>query len=133
MPVGRKPRLVVDNRARSTRLPYVPRGLGEDAAAEWRRVVPILVERRILTEADLGTLENYVVQIGIARECERILQAEGLIVRTRHGETQRHPATNLLKDAVTVSRELACELGLTPVSRSRPAVRDADDEDDLLA
>jgi phage terminase small subunit len=32
--------------------------------------------------------------------------------------------------AMVTARQLAAELGLTPVSRSRPAVRDNDDTDD---
>ena len=29
--------------------------MSEDAAAEWNRVMPILTDRRILTDADLGS------------------------------------------------------------------------------
>lgn len=130
MAVGRKPKNIVAGGGPS-RAPYVPRHLAEDAAAEWRRVIPMLVERRILTDADLGCLENYCVQIGIAREAERIIAREGMIIVTRLGEPKRHPATTILAQAVVLARQLASELGLTPVSRSRPAVRD-DDSDDLL-
>lgn len=129
MAVGRKPKTIRADGL--TRAPYVPRHLAEDAAAEWRRVIQSLVERRIISDADLGTLENYCVQIGIARECERIIAREGLMIVTRMGEPKRHPASSILKDAVGLAKQLAGELGLTPVSRSRPAVRE-DDADDLL-
>lgn len=130
MPVGRKPALRKEN-APLTRHPYAPRWLSDDAAAEWRRVIPELVERRILTEADLGSLENYCIAIGTIRECERIMQAEGRIVHTPSGP-KRHPASTMQKDATIVARQLASELGLTPVSRSRPSVRDDGDDDSLL-
>jgi phage terminase small subunit len=39
--------------------------LSADGKGEWRRVVPLLIERRILTDADL---ESYCVAIGSMRE-----------------------------------------------------------------
>ena len=47
---------------------------------------------------------------------------------------RKHPAVAIENDASTQARLLAAELGLTPVSRSRPAMRDDqpdDDADDL--
>lgn len=128
---GRKPILRADSNVVALRGPYAPKHLAEDAAAEWRRVIGDLLDRKILTRADLGTLENYCTQIGIARQCERILAADGLIVQSASGP-KRHPASSILKDAVSTARQLAAELGLTPVSRSRPAVREDADDDDLL-
>ena len=51
---GTKPRLVIDNDAVST-VPRAPSWFSKDAAAEWRRIMPALVARRILTKADLGS------------------------------------------------------------------------------
>ena len=127
---GRKPRIRAQTGA-LMRTPYAPRWLSKDAIDEWRRVVPELMERKILTEADLGTLENYCAAIGSARECSRILQAEGHVVATPHGP-KRHPASVAMKDAMGTARQLAAELGLTPVSRSRPTMRDDDDAGSLL-
>lgn len=108
-----------------------PDWLADDAAAEWRRVMPILEERRILTEADLGSLENYAIAIGTVREMERRLQQDGHVIETEHG-LKRHPAVGVQSDAMTRARLLAAELGLTPVSRSRPSIRDDGDADELL-
>lgn len=126
---GVKPHLVVDNAAVS-KAPPVPAWLSKDAKAEWRRVVPILVERRILTTADLGSLENYCTAIGQVREMERQLQRDGHVIDTDKG-LKRHPAVGIQSDAMTRARLLAAELGLTPVSRSRPAVRGESAGDDL--
>jgi len=128
---GTKPQLVVDNGA-VKKAPPAPTWLSADAKREWRRVLPILVERRILTTADLGSLENYCVAIGQVREMERVLQSEGHTYTTDNGAIKRHPATAIQADAMTRARLLAAELGLTPVSRSRPAIRDDDDSDDLV-
>ncbi|MGY0575937.1 P27 family phage terminase small subunit [Bradyrhizobium sp. RDM12] len=41
--------------------------MGKAANAEWRRVMPELAKRRILTIADLGSLESYCIAIGRIR------------------------------------------------------------------
>jgi P27 family predicted phage terminase small subunit len=126
---GVKPRLVVDNSAVS-KAPPAPSWLSAEAKREWKRVVPILVDRRILTTADLGSLENYCVAIGTVREMERQLQRDGHVVETEKG-MKRHPAVGIQSDAMTRARLLAAELGLTPTSRSRPSVRGDTPGDDL--
>lgn len=120
---GTKPslRLAVDNDAvRSA--PMAPSWLSREAKAEWRRVMPGLVQRRILTRADLGSLENYCVAMGRVRQLESELQNEF-----------DAPLFRAQDKAMTTARQLAAELGLTPVSRSRPSVREAGDDDDDLS
>jgi P27 family predicted phage terminase small subunit len=96
--------------------------------------MPLLVERRILTEADLGSLENYCLAIGQVREMERHIQANGAVIEDLTGAVKRNPAVSIQADAMTRARLLAAELGLTPVSRSRPAMKEDDfnDIDDLF-
>lgn len=126
---GTKPILRVDREAITD--VAAPEWLTPDAAAEWDRVMPILAERRILTVADLGSLENYVMAIGQAREMERHLQEHGHLYQV-DGLWKRNPAVGVQSDAMTRARLLAAELGLTPVSRSRPAIRDEGDDADPL-
>lgn len=100
--------------------PKAPSWLSKDGAAEWNRVLPILVERKILTDADMGSLENYCVATGRVREIERALQLNGI-----------DPVFVRMQDkAIQTARQLADVLGLTPVSRSRPAVRETDDSEE---
>lgn len=111
-----------------------PEWMDDDAAGEWRRVMPILSERRILSAADLGSLENYCIAIGTVRAMERDIRKFGNIETDIEGKRRRNPAVGIQSDAMTRSRLLAAELGLTPVSRSRPSIRDEkkdDDEDPL--
>lgn len=122
---GAKPHLVVSNDA-VTKAPAPPVWLSVEAKKEWRRVMPILVDRRILTTADLGSLESYCTSIGIMRDAQILLNADGLLL-----EGKRHPAFGILHAAQTTARLAAAELGLTPVSRSRPAIREDDDDDGL--
>ncbi|GGO55210.1 phage terminase, small subunit, putative, P27 family [Roseovarius pacificus] len=103
-----------------------PEWLSEDARSEWDRVMPILSERRILTDADLGGLENYCICIGRVRETEALIQSE-------LDADMQLKLIRVQDKAMASARQLAAELGLTPVSRSRPAIReDSDDEPDPL-
>jgi P27 family predicted phage terminase small subunit len=116
---GTKPTLRQDGDAIDKNL-SPPKWLSSDAKAEWRRIMPSLVKRRILTNADLGGLENYCVACGRVRQIEAALQTGGIdsgLVR-------------LQDKAMQTARQLAAELGLTPVSRSRPSVRDDNNESD---
>lgn len=116
---GTKPNLVQAKDA-IDRKKSAPSWMSTDAKSEWKRVFPSLVQRRILTQADLGGLESYCVATGRVREIERALQADGL-----------NPVFVRMQDkAMQTARQLAAELGLTPVSRSRPSVRENDNEDD---
>lgn len=126
---GTKPHLSADASAATSLT--APEWLTEFARREWDRVMPILTERRILTDADIGGLENYCIAIGTVREMEVHLQEHGHVLQDIEGKMKRNPAVGIQSDAMTRSRLLAAELGLTPVSRSRPAIRDEEDEDDL--
>lgn len=120
---GTKPRLVIDNDAVKT-VPRAPAWLSREAAAEWRRIMPGLVQRRILTTPDLGGVENYCVAMGRVRQVERLIG---------NANAEDLPALARMQDkAMTTARQLAAELGLTPVSRSRPTMRDDGDDDSLL-
>lgn len=127
---GTKPHMREDPEAITDLSP--PDWLSEDAAREWNRVMPILTERRILTVADLGSLENYCIAIGQVRETERHIQEHGQVIIEMDGKLKRNPSVGIQADAMTRARLLAAELGLTPVSRSRPAIREDDDADSLV-
>ncbi|MHC4051504.1 phage terminase small subunit P27 family [Bradyrhizobium sp. 25ACV] len=115
---GRKPQLAADANALDAAT-KPPAWLSKHAKAEWRRVMPELAKRRILTIADLGSLESYCLAMGRVRQLEALLRTEIDLKLLRAQD----------KSMVT-ARQLAAELGLTPVSRSRPAVRDNDNEGD---
>lgn len=127
---GRKPSTIVSGSSAVTDVPRPPSYMSKDAKTEWRKIAPILItERKTLTEADLATLENYCLATGTMRQAQRILNIEGLV--TAAGK--RHPAFGIMNAAQTTQRLCAAELGLTPVSRSRPAVRNDDGDDEELS
>jgi P27 family predicted phage terminase small subunit len=114
---GRKPELQSDPSAIGDMKP--PAWLGRHARMEWRRVMPELTKRKILTVADLGSLEAYCVAIGRVRELEVLLR-NGIDPKLHRMQNQ----------SMVTARQLAAELGLTPVSRSRPSIRNDVGDDD---
>ncbi|KAF0136870.1 MAG: phage terminase small subunit P27 [Xanthobacteraceae bacterium] len=125
---GRKPDQIATDPGALRVVPSPPSWLAKDAKAEWRRIMPELVRRRILTDGDMGAVEAYCTAVARIREAEKMIAAEGLTTGAR-----KHPAVAIQNDAMTTARQLAAELGLTPVSRSRPTMREsAEDELEFL-
>ena len=118
---GRKPELAADRNALDTITPP-PGWLSKHAKAEWRRVMPDLTARRILTAADLGSVECYCIASSRVRDLEALLSVA------------IDPKVFRMQDqAMKTARQLAAELGLTPVSRSRPSIREDGNADDDLS
>lgn len=132
---GVKPKEVVAGSSPISRSPKAPDWLSASAKAEWKRIAPILIhERKTLTVADLATFASYCVAAGQVADAAVIIAKEGMTFMAASGP-KKHPAIAIQSDAMTQARLLANELGLTPVSRSRPAIRDdangSDDVSDL--
>jgi P27 family predicted phage terminase small subunit len=94
--------------------------------------MPGLVKRRILTKEDMGQIENYCMQMGQVRQMQRTIDGLGEpFVYSRDGAARPHPAFRMQREAMGTARQIAAEYGLTPVSRSRPAMApEGDSEDD---
>ena len=88
---------------------YPPAWMLKSAQEEYRRVLPLLIERRTFTEADLTTFEAYCLAVGVMRDAKTV---------------------SVQFAAMAKARSLAIELGLTPLSRSK-AKRAEDVENDL--
>jgi len=118
---GVKPALAPD-RAPLTKAPTAPKWMTDDARAEWKRIMPRLIEDRIITRADLTGIENYCVEVGRIREIEAMFRASGTLDKTLFGMQNR---------AMQTARQLAAEYGLSPVSRARvSSAADSDDDND---
>lgn len=117
---GVKPTIAPDSRA-LTKAPSAPKHLSAYARAEWKRIMPGLIERGIITHGDLGGVEDYCRARGLARELEDKL-------RDKDGNID--PKMARLQDkAMQTARQLAAEYGLSPVSRARVGSAATDDED----
>lgn len=99
--------------------PPAPSWLSKHAKTEWKRVVPALVRARCLAGYELSTVESYCLAVGRIRDCELVLQRDGLTFISPTGESKRRPETTLFKENVEAARRLASELGITPASRNK--------------
>ena len=115
---GVKPALSPDSEA-LTKAPAPPKWLNDFARAEWKRVLPQLIARRVVTKADLTGVESYCVAAGRVREIEAAFRVQPLD-KVLFGMQNR---------AMQTVRQLAAEYGLSPVSRARIG-GNATDEDD---
>lgn len=116
---GLKPPLSADSEA-LTKTPPSPKHLAPHAKAEWKRIFPQLIARRIVTRADLAGVENYCAAVGAARTIAETMSAGGLPDLKLGGLQIRYMQT---------ARQLAAEYGLTPTSRARIGAGLADDDD----
>jgi len=117
---GVKPALSADHEA-LTKAPTVPARLNAYARAEWKRIMPQLIARRIITKADLAGVENYCMAVGTVNQIGDLM-AEMAIPDLKLGGLQiRYMQT---------ARQLAAEYGLTPTSRARVGAAGPDDDDD---
>jgi len=124
---GVKPKQIVAASSPVVKVPAAPAYLSKEAKAEWKRVAPILVtERKVLTVADLPTLETYCAHVGMVRQAQRALDTRGLIM----DDGKRNPAYGVLKESSLLLVRCASVLGLTPSDRSRASVMEAADDDD---
>jgi P27 family predicted phage terminase small subunit len=132
---GAKPQLVVLN-GTLIAFPPAPDWLSDEAQAEWRRMQPFLEEKKVLTDIDLANLENYCVVQGRVRECEaqlHELQKASKNNLSKAAIDSRSKIWRMQNQAMTQAKQLAAELGLTPMARSRAVFRDLfeiDGEDD---
>lgn len=118
---GVKPALSPDAEA-LTKAPPAPAYLAPHARAEWRRIVPQLIARRIITRADLAGVENYCTAIGYVRQIEEARIAAGGMIDPK--------LFGVLNRAAQTARQLAAEYGLTPTSRARIGNNAPEDDGD---
>lgn len=118
---GVKPALTADGDA-LTKVPRAPAHLAPHAKAEWARVMPQLVARRIITGADLSGVENYCTAIGYVRQIEEARAAAGGVIDVK--------LFGVLNRAAQTARQLAAEYGMTPTSRARIGNHAPEDDGD---
>jgi P27 family predicted phage terminase small subunit len=101
------------------------------AAAEWRRLAPMLRRSRTVGEADRSAL------IALCLEWARYLEAsthmKQLVIKTKTGYPIPNPYLPIATRALANCSKLWPELGLTPSSRSRVVAAPAPPENDPFA
>jgi len=123
---GVKPKVSADQEP-LIRVPRAPAYFSAYALAEWKRVLPVLVARRVICAADLAQVETYCCMAGLVRQIETERQLGGGIIDVKLFGVQNR--------AAQTARQIAATLGLDPVSRARIAsgAPEDDDHDNPLA
>lgn len=105
--------------------PPAPETLTPAAAREWDGLAAVLVERGVLTLADLRGLELLAATLAFVAELEAAIRAEGLTVPSGSGGRKGHPGLGALAQARAAAHRLLADFGLLP--RARAGVDQAPD------
>lgn len=122
--------------------PDRPDWLCDEAAAEWDRVVPILLQAELLARVDQSSLAAYCQACAELISCTRTVESEGRFVRepvqNSKGEVlgekiKAHPALAGQRDALGRVRSYLAEFGLSPAARVRLKLMKEGGQDALTA
>ncbi|MBI0435414.1 phage terminase small subunit P27 family [Roseomonas sp. KE0001] len=115
---GKQELTVIEGGFAPGKCPSPPAGLTEEARKEWRRVAPVLHQRKLLGDDTMATLEAYCRAVGAMRQYSVLMDTEGHVIEGRNGPIS-HPAYKMLSIAMRDVRLYAAELGLTPSRRGK--------------
>ncbi|MGV3553092.1 phage terminase small subunit P27 family [Rhizobium sp.] len=115
---GRKAELKVIEGGLQDR-PDMPASVPAEMRVEWEAVIADMIERKILTDAMLPTIESYILAVYNMRQAQKAIEQYGVLVTGRDGIPKQNPAVSLIGKATTTIQRLSAELGLTPASRSK--------------
>jgi P27 family predicted phage terminase small subunit len=112
-----------------------PDSLDEIGKAEWVRIAPELREEGVLTKMDEAILYAYCEEFSTTKQCAKKIHEQGLMIRRtpRSKVLTLNPYLAIKQKSVTLLKSLACELGLTPVSRGRVSVKTIPKDDPYKA
>lgn len=132
--------------APATGEPEMPGGLSEFAIAKWKELVPELLQLGVLTKVDGEALANLCTAYSHQRMAEAAIQRLGttveeaivdeVIVRKKKVKKvvgykyKTNPDLKNWNDATKIMKQFEVEFGLTPASRSRLNVNDAEETKD---
>lgn len=101
--------------------PACPTWVKGEARKEYRRVARLLVDMRVLTEADRAALLAYCAAYARWVKAEEEMAAEDfeMVRTTDKGYRHVNPWFTVANNSLKQMKAFAVELGLTPASRSR--------------
>jgi P27 family predicted phage terminase small subunit len=99
--------------------PKMPAHLDSIARREWRRLVPILTDMRVLTETDGINLALLCQTYSRLIQAQQALSKSSLLLKTSSGYVQQSPLISIISAATEQLVKLCREFGLSPASRCR--------------
>lgn len=123
-----------DNPTPDLEEPEMPKGLSKAARREWRRIVPLLLEIKVLSKVDGLALAAYCRCAGDVEALSKLIAADGYTYRAMYenelgvmvpGDMKANPAVSLYNTAMKNMKSFLIEFGLTPASRSKLKIEKA--------
>lgn len=111
--------------------PPAPTWLDPIARKEWERVAKLLMQLRILTEADLSALEMYCKSYSRWQEAERQMDAAKSTVFKPNKDSsyiQQLPQVSIAQKYQKICKDWMSEFGLTPSARARGVKQESDEQ-----
>ncbi len=99
--------------------PEPPIFLSDYARAEWARLVPELLQIRVLSRIDRDTLAAYCDALAEWKEATEEIEKHGLFTTSSQGSEMAHPAVAIRRNAREHVRKFAALFGLSPADRTR--------------
>ncbi|HTF61109.1 MAG TPA: phage terminase small subunit P27 family [Edaphobacter sp.] len=112
--------------------PEMPKHLTPIARKEWRRLVPLLLSMRVLSEADGVALAILCQAYGTLIEAQSLMvrSAKGtqsqLLIKTQTGYVMQSPLLSIINAQAEIVSRMLQQFGMTPASRSRIATTAGD-------
>lgn len=100
-------------------MPKCPSHLDKLAKREWKRLAPILMRMRVLTEADGIILGNLCTAYSTMIQAQEAVRQKGLVTKTESGFIMQNPFLKVANTAMEQVYKYAREFGLSPSSRTR--------------
>jgi len=101
------------------KIPEPPKWMSSEGKKLYKRITPILTKFRLLTEADLETLNMGCDSYGNYVEAQQKLSVEGRVVLSSRGDMRDHPLVKQSHNYFLQYKNFMSEFGLSPSSRTR--------------
>jgi P27 family predicted phage terminase small subunit len=100
-------------------VPDPPDDLTPEAAARWRRIVPLIAALCQLRDTDCDALGAYCEQAALRARALLEMRGQPLTLTTPNGTLQVHPLLKIVREADGMLLKLSERFGLTPADRKR--------------
>lgn len=108
-----EPKFEIDEEALLKPPPF----LGTYGKKEWKRIAPLILKNKLLTNADINTLAAYCQSYNRWVEAEKEVRIRGFTTETDKGNIIQRPEVGIANKAMENMVKFAKEFGLTPSSR----------------
>lgn len=109
----------------------MPSSLSDNAKKHWRIVCKQLTDAGIMTNLDVYALAMYCEAFARWKDANDSIIRFGIVVKTPNGFPVQSPFLQIANKAFEQMRTMLVEFGMTPSSRTRVSVKNADSNNDF--